>query len=84
MASCKLCGHDVIEVTHGATALILDPHYYAYASVEEDHLWPVDGDRVFLTTGLVEHRAVCAKQRTEQERAQAAYRAKHSEQGVKR
>jgi hypothetical protein len=77
MATCQHCKHDVITVTYGPTTLLLDPHLTAYAAVEEHHQWPEDGDRVFLTTGLVEHSAVCPQQRGERERAQAAYRAKH-------
>lgn len=82
MATCKYCGHDVIQVQYGQATLVLDPCHYAYAPVAEHHIWAEDGDRVLMTTGLVEHRVVCVKQRQEQERAQAAYRAKHQEKGA--
>jgi hypothetical protein len=62
MATCPDCRRAVVRVTHGATTLVLDPQYQAYAAVEEHRLFPEDGDRVFLTLGLVEHHAVCPAQ----------------------
>lgn len=68
MARCDACGRDVITATYGGKLVLLDPHYRCYVAVEEDHIYPEDGDHVFLSTGVVEHAATCPQARADQAR----------------
>lgn len=72
---CPHCHHDVIQGLLGdGTPVLLDPHYPAYAAVAPGRVYPEDGDRLFLTTGLVIHGAVCIAQRKEQSQRRAQYK----------
>ena len=70
MSTCPQCHHDVITATYGPKTVVLDPHFKAYACIDEHHIYPEEGDKVFLSTALVEHSAVCSGER----KAQAEYR----------
>ncbi len=66
MAKCPACGHDVISVLYGTERLLLDPTPKAYVVVDEHKVYAEDGDRVFLSTALVDHRVLCTGQRRQQ------------------
>jgi len=60
MATCSVCQQPIIRVIHDGKPLVLDPRYRVYAAVDDAHaVVPQDGDRVFCSTALVEHGAVC-------------------------
>jgi hypothetical protein len=70
MSTCPACKHTVITgVVHGAETVLLDPHYRTWVGVELTHFFPEDGDRVFQSSALVEHAAVCPAQRQAQAQA---------------
>ncbi len=81
MAICKACGRDVIAaIVHGTETVLLDPHYNTWVSVEEHHFFPADGDRVFQSSALVEHAAVCQGQRQAQQRDREAGKKTYQQQ----
>jgi hypothetical protein len=68
---CPHCSHDVVSATlaDGQT-ILLEPGPATYVAVDEHHIYPEDGDRVFRSSALVEHSVLCPGER----RAQAASR----------
>lgn len=59
MAKCEQCGRSVIAGLYGTQEILLDPEARCFAAVAEHHIYAEDGDKLFLSLALVEHRAVC-------------------------
>jgi len=88
MSTCPACkSQDVITGRLGTETVLLSPHFRTYIALEEHHIFPEDGDRVCLSTALVEHAAVCTARRQQQarDRAQgkAQYQATHARKEAK-
>jgi hypothetical protein len=56
---CEHCHHEVIRVTYGATSIDLDALPTTWVTIEEHETYPKEGDKVYRSTALVEHAAVC-------------------------
>ena len=64
MAECPDCKRPVISVTVGdgltAETLLMEPTLQVYVSMSDrGGAFPQDGDRVFHSTGVVQHALVC-------------------------
>jgi hypothetical protein len=73
MTQCAQCRHDIVTVQCGGTTVILDAHAKTYRGTVEAHLYPEEGDVVFLSSALVEHSAVCAAVREGEARSRRAH-----------
>ncbi len=82
MATCSKCRKPgLVEAVRGdQSTVLLDPHANCYVAVDEHQVYPDDGSRVFLTTALVEHKAVCPSERREQAQAREQGKAQYDRQ----
>lgn len=80
MTTCPKCRRDVIQVTTGKTTLLLDPVPQCYGAVEEHHIYPEEGDRVFLSTALVVHFSVCPVEIREKDHRRTLAKEKQAKQ----
>ena len=76
MATCKACGKTVIAGKFGngkevpIQTILLDPEARCFAAVAEGRVYAEDGDKLFLSLALVEHKTVCRGRQQGHKRAE--------------
>jgi hypothetical protein len=76
---CPKCNRDVIRALFAPDIpILLDPAPLTYVAVDEHHIYPEDGDRVFQSAALVAHAPLCTGEWRERAAAREAYKQSQS------